>query len=36
MNGGTGQTPAFLPLVLCGILLVILAPAINHVRSARS
>ena len=27
---------AFLPIALCGILLVILAPAINHVRSAGS
>jgi CP family cyanate transporter-like MFS transporter len=27
---------AFLPIVLCGILLVILAPAINHVRAAGS
>ena len=27
---------AFLPIVLCGILLVILAPAINHVRPAGS
>lgn len=27
---------AFLPIVLCGILLVILAPAINHVRAAES
>jgi CP family cyanate transporter-like MFS transporter len=27
---------AFLPIVLCGILLVILAPAINHVRAAEN
>ena len=27
---------AFLPIALCGILLVILAPAINHVRTIGS